>query len=211
MKIEEQKFRVVNDPFSPMMQLQGIDEIARVCYKSGVSPTGEATKAFIKKLIESEHEAMIEHSLLSVEFRTDRAVSHELVRHRQASFAQESQRYCNYSKEKFGSDVSFIRPVYWTDVKSAEYKTWARAMQAAENEHFRLLDLGCTPQEARAVLPNSTATTIVVSANFREWRHILKLRTAENAHPQMRALMRALLKYLKYYVPVIFDDIEVKE
>lgn len=193
-------------------ELQHIEKIGRVCYKSEdkITEDGESAKKFVKMLIDRGHEAMIEHSSLSVKFTVDRGVSHELVRHRIASFAQESTRYCNYSKDKFDNSVTFIKPVFFDD-DSDEYEIWCNSMEDAEDYYFMLLDEGCSAQEARSVLPNSTKTEITITANYREWRNFFKLRTAKAAHPQMVQVTRPLLKELKTRLPIIFDDIEVEE
>lgn len=203
-------------------ELQHIEKIGRVCYKSEdyITEDGESAKKFVAMLIRNGHEAMIEHSFLSVKFTVDRGVSHELVRHRIASFAQESTRYCNYAKDKFGAECAFIdlEPGIMLDNKmkkmSAEeialvFAEWKSAMEDAERHYMRLLELGATPQIARAVLPNSTKTEITVSANYREWRNFFKLRVPADVHPQMREVTIPLLKELKGMIPVIFDDIEV--
>ena len=161
-------------------------------------------------LISRGHEAMIEHSSLSVKFTVDRGVSHELVRHRIASFAQESTRYCNYSKDKFDNGITFIKPFFFKD-GTEEYNKWINAMEDAEDYYLELIAMGKTPQEARSVLPNSTKTEITITANYREWRNFFKLRTAKAAHPQMQEVTRPLLKELKEKLPIIFDDIEVEE
>lgn len=191
-------------------ELQHIEKIGRVCYKSEdkITEDGESAKRFVKMLIAKTHEAMIEHSSLSIKFVVDRGVSHELVRHRIASFAQESTRYCNYSKDKFYNSVTFIKPFFFDDVK---YQRWLSAMADAESAYFDLLNSGATPQEARSVLPNSTKTEITITANYRQWRSFFKLRTAKAAHPQMTEVTIPLLKELKEKLPIIFDDIEVEE
>ena len=202
-------------------ELQHIEKIGRVCYKSEdyITEDGESAKKFVAMLIRNGHEAMIEHSFLSVKFTVDRGVSHELVRHRIASFAQESTRYCNYAKDKFGAECAFIdlEPGIMLDNKmkkmSAEeialiLAEWKSAMEDAERHYMKLLELGATPQIARAVLPNSTKTEITVSANYREWRNFFKLRVPADIHPQMREVTIPLLKELKGMIPVIFDDIE---
>ncbi len=188
-------------------ELQHIEKIGRVCYKSEdkITEDGESAKKFVKMIIERGHEAMIEHSSLSVKFIVDRGVSHELVRHRIASFAQESTRYCNYSKDKFDNGVTFIKPLFFDDTK---YQRWLAAMADAESAYLDLLNSGATPQEARSVLPNSTKTEITITANYREWRNLFKLRTANAEHPQMREATIPLLKELKEKLPIIFDDIE---
>ena len=192
-------------------ELKMIERIARVCYKSEgkITPDGESAKILIKKLIDNGHEAMIEHSQLSVLFVCDRGVSHELVRHRIASFAQESTRYCNYMKEgKFPEGVTFISPCFYDDDPS-RFEEWKAACEDCEYWYFQALKRGATPQEARTVLNNSVKTEIVVTANYREFRNIFKLRTSPAAHPQMRELMVPLLADLQSRIPIIFDDIEV--
>lgn len=202
-------------------ELQHIEKIGRVCYKSEdyITEDGESARKFVAMLIRNGHEAMIEHSFLSVKFTVDRGVSHELVRHRIASFAQESTRYCNYAKDKFGAECAFIdlEPGIILDNKMKKMSgeeialvmaEWTSAMEDAERHYMRLLELGATPQIARAVLPNSTKTEITVSANYREWRNFFKLRVPADVHPQMREVTIPLLRELKGMIPVIFDDIE---
>lgn len=192
-------------------ELQHIEKIGRVCYKSEdkITEDGESAKRFVQMIIGRGHEAMIEHSSLSAKFIVDRGVSHELVRHRIASFAQESTRYCNYSKDKFGKEITVIEPCFFSPL-SDSYTFWKHAMESAEAQYFSLLDSGATPQEARSVLPNSTKTEITITANYREWRNFFKLRTAKAAHPQMREVTIPLLKELKEKLPIIFDDIEAE-
>lgn len=193
-------------------ELQLIEKAGRTCYKSEENITDESAKKFVAGLINRHHEAMLEHSFLSIRFICDRGVSHELVRHRLASFAQESTRYCNYSKDKFGGELTFIDPLFW-EKDSFEYSRWLKVCEMAEDEYCRLLSQpGVTPQEARSVLPNSIKTEVVMSANYREWRHFFKLRAARAtgpAHPQMEELTIPLLEELKTLIPVVFDDIEV--
>lgn len=194
-------------PIDGLSELKAIERAARICYKSeaAITEDGGSAKKLIRRLIESGHEAMLEHSFLSVKFTVDRGVTHELVRHRLMSFAQESTRYCNYSGAKFGHDVKFVIPYFFEDKPDA-MQIWTEACARAEQAYFDLLDGDATPQEARTVLPNSTAAEIVISGNYREWRHILRLRTAKDAHPQMREVMCPLGEELKAKLPVIFDD-----
>ena len=202
-------------------ELKHIEEIGRVCYKSEgkITEDGESAKKFVKMLITRGHEAMIEHSSLSVKFVVDRGVSHELVRHRIASFAQESTRYVNYSLEKFGNEINVIdirngidldnkMKNMDSDTISAIMGEWCLAMEDAEKHYMKMIELGATPQIARSVLPNSTKTEITISANYREWRNFFKLRVPNTAHPQMREVTIPLLKELKRRLPIIFDDIE---
>lgn len=204
-------------------ELKHIEKIARVCYKSEglITEDGESAKKMIKMLINRDHTAMIEHSSLSVKFTVDRGVSHELVRHRIASFAQESTRYVNYSLDKFGNEINVINIkdgiALDSKMKNMDADTigiiiaeWLSAMEDAERHYMRMIELGATPQIARSVLPNSTKTEITITANYREWRNFFKLRVPVTAHPQMREITIPLLKELKGRLPIIFDDIEVE-
>ena len=219
MKIIKPSYEILT-PISDggIKELQHIEKIGRVCYKSEnrITDDGESAKKFVKMLISNGHEAMIEHSSLSVKFIVDRGVSHELVRHRIASFAQESTRYCNYGKDKFGNEITVILPCFFDTgmgilSNSLVYQEWKSACECAEERYFNLLKMGATPQQARTVLPNSLKTEITITANYREWRNFFKLRTAEASHPQMREVTIPLLKELKTLIPIIFDDIEVKD
>lgn len=188
--------------------LKKIERVARVCYKSEDKITNGSAEKMVRSLIKSGHEAMLEHYSFSVLFICDRGVSHELVRHRIASFAQESTRYCNYGKS---GEVSFIKPMFFAE-DSIEFDNWCDSMMEAEKIYLNLVEIGWKPQEARCVLPNSLKTEIVVTANLREWRHFFKLRavgTTGAPHPQMRELTVPLLQELKKRVPVVFDDLEV--
>lgn len=217
MKIIKPSYEILT-PISDggIKELQHIEKIGRVCYKSEdrITDDGESAKKFVKMLINNGHEAMIEHSSLSVKFVVDRGVSHELVRHRIASFAQESTRYCNYSKDKFGNEITVVLPCFFDTgmgilSNSLVYQEWKSSCEWAEEHYFNLLKMGATPQQARTVLPNSLKTEITITANYREWRNFFKLRTAEASHPQMREVAIPLLKELKTLIPIIFDDIEV--
>lgn len=203
--------QIYND-FDGQKILEKIEKVARTCYKSeGKIQEGSAAK-MVASLIKSGHEAMLEHVSVTVKFVVDRGISHELVRHRLASFAQESTRYCNYSKDDFGSEITFIIPEY-LDYKSAGWNTWKETMKACEDSYFKLLDIGLTPQEARAVLPNSLKTEVVMTANLREWRHFFKLRalgTTGKPHPQMLEVTVPLIEDFKQMIPVVFDDLVVK-
>lgn len=212
MKIIDAGFEILT-PISKggISELQFLEKIARKCYKSEdkISEDGESAKRLVGSLIKSKHEAMLEHMSLSVLFICDRGVSHEIVRHRMASFAQESTRYCNYSKGKFGGEVTFIRP-YNMVTDSTEFGIWESAMLAAENSYMELLKNGISPQMARSVLPNSLKTELVMTANLREWRHFLNLRAAGSTgapHPQMLEIAIPLLIELQHAIPVVFDDI----
>ena len=220
MNIIDASYRIEKLPSREDMKL--IEAAGRVCYKSEEKTTDTSFVEFLERIVRRGHESVLEHSMLTVRFICDRGVSHELVRHRLASFSQESTRYCNYS-----GAVTFILPLYLREGRDLYYNsehddgagslvqnlelnkfgTWCNSMQSAATAYNTMLQWGASPQEARAVLPNSTKTEVVMTANLREWRHILKLRTSKAAHPQMRELMCPLLKELKASIPVIFDDI----
>lgn len=190
-------------------ELRHIEWAARTCYKSEgkITSDGESAKKLIRKLIENGHEAMLEHSQLSVKFICDRGVSHELVRHRMASFAQESTRYCNYMKDHFGRAITVIHPFFLKE-GTVDFAAWYDFIERLEQYYFAMLQNGYTPQEARCILPNCLKTEVIMTANYREWRHIFALRCDAAAHPQMRELMCPLLEEVKQKIPVIFDDIQ---
>ena len=192
---------------------QLIEQAGRTCYKSEDKITPESAASFVKGIVKRGHEAMLEHASMTVKFVVDRGVSHELVRHRLFSFAQESTRYCNYSNEKFGSEITVIKPCFYQEY-SEEYDLWKAAMENAEYKYFQLLNAGSTPQEARSVLPNSLKTEVVVTGNMREWRHFFRLRAAGETgapHPQMSEVAVPLLKEVQAYMPELFGDIKAPE
>lgn len=215
MKIIEPKYEILTEiSEGGIKELQQIERVTRVCYKSEdkIVPDGSSAKKLVGFLIKQGHEAMLEHSQLSVLFTCDRSVANELVRHRIASFAQESTRYCNYSKEKFGGELSFILPYYLVDstndpAQEDAYYQWYNSCRGDERYYQKLIADGMRPEQARCVLPLCLKTEIVVTANYREWRNIFKLRTPVAAHPQMRELMCPLLLELQKKIPVVFDDI----
>lgn len=187
--------------------LKRLEQCGRVCYKSEGQITEDSAPKFVAGIIKRGHEAVLEHCSFTVKFICDRGVSHEIVRHRVASYCQESTRYCNYSKGDFGSEITVIEPCYLNSNTFA-YDEWKEACRRAETAYFNLLNWGLSPQEARAVLPNSLKTEVVMTANTREWRHFLKLRCSKAAHPQMREVATQLLKELQEKIPVLFDDID---
>lgn len=186
--------------------LKNIEHIGRVCYKSEDRITEDSAKQFVCNLISRGHESVIEHISVTVKIICDRGISHEIVRHRIASYSQESTRYCNYSSGNFGNELTVIRPYFWAE-SSEKFQVWLESVQAAENAYRTLIAMGATPQEARSVLPNSLKTEIVVTMNLREWRHFFRLRTEKHAHPQMREITIPLLKEFQKQIPIIFDHI----
>ena len=209
MKIIKPSARIVSSVDGDEI-LKRIEEYGRVCYKSEARITEDSAKRFVENLIKRGHESVLEHISVTAKFVCDRGVSHEIVRHRLASYSQESTRYCNYSKDDFGSEITVIEPCFLVPGTEG-YKLWEGACLVAEQMYFKMLDWGCTPEEARAVLPNSLKTELVMTANLREWRHFFKLRASPAAHPQMRELTVPLLGEFKEKIPVVFDDIKVEE
>lgn len=217
MKIIKPKYEILTNITGDELKL--IELAGRTCYKSEDNITDESSRRFVKNIISRGHEAMLEHSVLSVKFICDRGISHELVRHRLASFAQESTRYCNYSKDKFGNELTFIEPFFFCQRgvgnrdNNSLYNIWLDECESAEKAYLKMLELGATPQEARSILPNSIKTEIIVTMNYREWRHFFKLRAARftgSAHPQMEEITIPLLNEVKKLIPVVFDDIVVE-
>jgi thymidylate synthase (FAD) len=205
MQVINQSYQILtkidNNLIMSLIELAG-----RTAYKSEDKITESSSKLFIEKILKLGHESVIEHYNLTIKFITDRGITHEIVRHRLVSYTQESTRYCNYSKK----GITFIKPVFW-NIDSFQYNQWEAFMGDCEVVYNTLIENYSTPQEARSVLPNSLKTEIICTANIREWRHILKLRTSSSAHPQMRALMLPLLKELKEKLPTLFEDIKEKK
>ncbi len=217
MKIIEQSHEILSLPASCLGMLE---RAGRTCYKSEDKITPESAEKFVKMLRDKGHHAMIEFGDIIVKFITNRGVTHELVRHRHCSFAQESTRYVKYE-----GDMEFIKPEWVkagiqdcgddfivddseTTKETDAIYTWVSAMKRAEIDYKNLLKDGWKAQQAREILPNSLKTEIVVKANIREFRHIFSLRCAKASHPQMRALMRPLLAELQAKIPVVLDDIK---
>lgn len=193
--------------------LKKIELCGRVCYKSEEKISEDTAEKFVRGIIKNGHESVLEHVSFTVRFIVDRGVSHELVRHRIASFSQESTRYCNYGHD---DEITVIEPLFWTEphytfsTTLACRESWVASCRQSEKAYLDLLNLGkATPQEARSVLPNSLKTEVIMTANLREWRHFFRLRTAKAAHPQMREVTIPLLADLQTRIPVIFDDINV--
>lgn len=205
MKVISPSVKIMN-PIPYEKLLGNVEAAGRVCYKSEDKITFGSAEKFIRGIINRGHEAVLEHGMITVKFVCDRGVTHEIVRHRMASYCQESTRYCNYSKDKFGKEITVIKPCFWS-TESYEYQEWYSAMVMAEQAYFHLLQLGNMPEEARSVLPNSLKTELVTTANIREWRHFLKLRCSERAHPQMREIANMLKEILKTEYPVFFEDL----
>ena len=201
MKIIDQTFEILT-PLDSDKILKNLEKIGRVSYKSEDLITETSAKNFIKKIIENKHEAVIEHESISIKVITDRGVSHEIVRHRIASYIQESTRFCNYSKDKFSNEIIYIKPVDF-DLTEDDLIL----LENIEQHYMKRLKQGLTPQQARYFLPNGLKTEIVITMNLREWRHFFKLRCHKTAHPQMRVMAKNILNKLNGIISIIFGDL----
>ena len=209
MKIIKASYEILT-PINRKKILRTIEKAGRTCYRSEDKTTDGSAAKFVRMLVKNGHLAMIEHQALSVKFTCDRGVSHEIVRHRLASYAQESTRYCNYSNDKFGNEITVIEPCF-TDRNSTGFLLWKDSMCASEKSYFNLLENGWKPEQARTVLPNSLKTELIMTMNLRSWKHFLELRTSYAVHPQLRELTVPLLDELKKKLPEIFEGIEVTD
>jgi len=205
MKIIEPSFQFF-EPLDGAQMLKRLERAGRVCYKSEDKITQGSAETFLANIIKRGHESVLEHEKITVSLICDRGVTHELVRHRIASYSQESTRYCNYMGEKFGRELTFIKPCFWAE-DDPKYAVWKEQMAQLEETYQRLLEAGASPQEARSILPNSLKTEIVVTMNLREWRHFFRLRTSRRAHPQIAEIASALLEEFASRYPVFFGDL----
>ena len=197
---------IIETPINREEILKHLERCGRTCYKSEDKITEDSAAQFVRAIVKSGHESVLEHQSITVRFICDRGVSHELVRHRLASYSQESTRYCNY-KDK---DIEFIIPleIYYND---EVYKEWHYMCERAEISYKWMLERGVKPQTARAVLPTCLKTEVVMTANLREWRHFFKLRAfgkAGKPHPDMRVLAYGLWVQMRDALPEVFDDLE---
>lgn len=206
MKIIDPSVELIN-PINYETALTTIEFAGRTCYKSENKITDGSAEEFIRNIIKRGHEAVLEHVSISARIVCDRGVSHEIVRHRIASYCQESTRYCNYSKDKFGNEITVIKPCFYEE-KSTAFNKWYESCAMSEVYYFALLYEG-KAEEARSVLPNSLKTEIVMTTNIREWRHFFKLRCSKAAHPQMRQVAIMLFEQMKSKYPVFFEDIDI--
>ena len=205
MKIIEPYF-IIESEINGKDVLSHLEKAGRTAYKSEDKITEDSSSKFIEMISNRGHFSVIEHYNVTVRVICDRGVTHEIVRHRLASYTQESTRYCNYSKGKFGNELTIIKPCFW-DENDEKFKLWKETIEIIEKSYNKLIKLGASPQEARSVLPNSLKTEIVITMNLREWHHFFKLRTSDVAHPQMREVAVPLLKEFQSKIPIIFSDL----
>lgn len=205
MKIISPSFFIEDEIYADKI-MKTIEKAGRTCYKSEDKISDSSAEKFILNILKRGHESVIEHEKITVRIICDRGVTHEIVRHRIASYSQESTRYCNYSNDKFGNELTFIKPCFWND-EDINMKIWKESMSFIEKKYFEMINSGAKPEQARSILPNSLKSEIVVTMNLREWRHFFKLRNSPSAHPQMREVAGMILKAFKEILPVIFFDI----
>jgi len=198
------------DNLSGLEILKKIERIGRTCYKSEDKITDDSCYRFVKMLIDRGHEAMIEHVSLSFKITTDRGITHELVRHRLASWAQESTRYVNYSKDPDKVRVIDISTAFDIDKQSETFIQTMSSAQQSIDTYLALTSSGVAPELARDVLPNIIASDIWMTMNLRVLRNFLSLRCAPSAHPSMRELAKMILSLVYEQVPVVFDDLAKK-
>lgn len=180
---------------------QLIELAGRTCYRSEDKITDDSAAAFVAMIAKRGHESVIEHASATFRIVTDRGITHEIVRHRLASYSQESTRYCNYGKDKHGNEISVVLP---SGLTHDQQQAWRQACEGAEHSYFALLGLGAKPQQARSVLPTCLKTEIVMTANFREWCHFLTLRMAAAAHPDIRPIALAVWYALVEHCEPVF-------
>lgn len=189
--------------------MKKIERACRTCYRSEGNITEDSYKNLLKNCITRGHESVLEHEKVTVRIYNDVGSYKDLTRHRFASFSIESTRYCSYDKDKYGNEIAIVNPIY---IENKEiYETWKKAIQEMEKGYIEMKKLGATTDMCRELLPHSTAAEYTMTANIREWKHILSLRTTKHVHPSIRQVLIPLLKYFKEEMPEIFDDVEYDE
>ena len=204
--------------------MKNSEKACRTCYRSENLTTEESYKNLIKNCLNRGHESILEHEKITIRMCCDIGVYKDLTRHRFGSFSIESTRYCNYGKDKFDNEIKFIEPVFYKeswidrnyegsamDIDEQKSMIWHNAMESIEENYMTMSELGCTPDQMRMILPHSTAAEVVMTANIREWRHILSLRASKMTHPSVQQLMIPLLLYFKRCMPELFEDINYNE
>ena len=176
----------------------------RNCYRSGDRVEDGSAERIIRAIIKSGHDAMIEFASITFAVRTDRAIANQIVRHRLANYAQESTRYCNYTKDKFDKTISFIEPINLSEEAKAE---WSKSCHEAEKHYFSMIESGCKAEQARSVLPLCTATTLYANMNMREIRHFLSLRLDSHAQIDVQDIAKQMLKLIHDFYPVYVEDL----
>lgn len=209
MKVIKPSIEILSkESYEDMLEL--IELAGRTCYKSEDNITDDSAEGFIKSLMNKNHKSVLEHAKVTLRVICDRGVSHEIVRHRMASYSQESTRYCNYSKNKFGNEITVIKPCFLEE-NTEKYDLWLKTCENCEKSYFEMLNMGMTPQEARDILPNSLKTEIVMSLNISSWRNFLELRNSKAAHPQMREVASMIYDEFEQKYPIFVYGISKGE
>lgn len=207
MKIIEPKIWVEN--YDPLKIMKNIERACRTCYRSESLITNDSYKKLLTNCINRGHESVLEHEKITVRMICDIGVYKDLTRHRFGSFSIESTRYCNYGKDKFDNELKFIKPC---NIEPGQiYAFWMNEMQNIEHTYQEMSRCGCTPDQMRLILPHSTAAEVTMTANIREWRHILSLRCSQAAHPSIQQLLIPLLLEFKSTMPELFDCISYNQ
>jgi thymidylate synthase (FAD) len=207
MRIVEPWIKV--EKFDGIKIMKRLERACRTCYRSEGNITEDSYKNLLNNCITRGHESVLEHEKITVRIYSDVGSYKDLTRHRLASFSVESTRYCSYNKDKYGNEIAFINPVYIEDKET--YEVWKNTMQEIEKGYMKMKELDATTDMCREILPHSTAAEYTMTANVREWKHILGLRTTKHVHPSIRQVLIPLLKYFKEQMPEIFDEIEYDE
>ncbi|MGN1301498.1 MAG: FAD-dependent thymidylate synthase [Clostridia bacterium] len=200
------------DPYIQVEKVDGtqimknIERACRTCYRSEGKITEESYKTLLKNCITRGHESVLEHEKVTIRMYCDLGVYKDITRHRIASFSIESTRYCNYGKDKFGNELKFIKPCNMEEGTEL-YKLWEDACKNIEKDYIEMSNLGALPDQLRMILPHSIAAEVTMTANIREWKHILSLRASSHTHPSIRQLMIPLLLHFKQIMPEIFEDV----
>ena len=205
MKIIDPKIEV--EQYDPVKIMKNLERACRTCYRSEGLITDDSYKKLLKNCINRGHESILEHEKITVRMVCDIGVYKDLTRHRFGSFSIESTRYCNYGKDKFDNEIKFIKPCN-IEEGTEEYCDWHWCLSQVEESYLKMTALGCTPDQMRMILPHSTAAEVCMTANIREWRHILDLRTKKMTHPAIRQILIPLLLKFKADMPELFNEIE---
>ena len=190
--------------------MKNIERACRCCYRSEGKITEDSYKRLLQNCINRGHESVLEHEKVTVRIIADIGTYKDLTRHRIASFSVESTRYCNYGKDKFDNEIKFIKPCH-IDEGTKIYDIWKKGLEDLEKAYLEMSDLDAKPDQLRMLLPHSTAAEYTMTANIREWKHILSLRTAKMTHPSIRQVLIPLLLKFKEDMPEIFSDVEYDE
>ena len=204
MRLVEPWIKVEN--FDGVKIMKRIERACRTCYRSEDKISEESYKNLLTNCLNRGHESVLEHEKITVRIYSDIGTYKDLTRHRFASFSVESTRYCSYNKDKYGNEIAVVNPVYIEDKEV--FETWKKAIEDMEKAYMKMKELGASTDMCREILPHSTAAEYTMTANIREWKHILELRTTNHVHPAIRQVLIPLLLLFKEQMPEIFGDIE---